>query len=157
MKNPILISTLGVVLGIVFGMAFMMSLHLATTFVYPLPDGVSFMDSGDENMARLHEWFGTLPTTAWLLASVCHGLGCMSGAVVAMLISGRRSLITPLIVGVVFTLCGIMNLSSLPHPSWFPFVDVPIYLLFAMLAGILLKRKPSHEASETTTSTAQAE
>lgn len=141
MKNPILISTLGVVLGVVFGMAFMMFLHWTTTFVYPLPDGVSFMDSSNENMARLHEWFGTLPTTAWLLATVCHGLGCMSGAVVAMLICGRRSLATPLIVGVVFTLCGIMNLSSLPHPFWFPFVDVPIYLAFALVAGVLLKQK----------------
>ena len=157
MKNPILISTLGVVLGVVFGMAFMMFLHLATTFVYPLPDGVSFMDSGDENMARLHEWFGTLPTTAWLLATACHGLGCMSGAIVAMLISGRRSLVTPLIVGVVFTLCGIMNLSSLPHPSWFPFVDVPIYLVFAVVAGVLLKRNPAGEASEAPTPLASAE
>jgi hypothetical protein len=68
-------------------------------------------------MARLNEWFGTLPATAWLLATVCHGLGCMAGACIAMLISGRRSLVTPLIVGVVFTMCGIMNLSSLPNPA----------------------------------------
>jgi hypothetical protein len=106
-----------VVLGIAVGMAFMMFLHLTTTFVYPLPDGVTFTDGGEENMARMHEWFGTLPTTAWLLATACHGLGCMSGAVIAMLISGRRSLTTSIIVGVVFTACGIMNLSSIPHPS----------------------------------------
>ena len=105
------------VLGIAVGMAFMMFLHLTTTFVYPLPDGVTFTDGGEENMARMHEWFGTLPTTAWLLATACHGLGCMSGAVIAMLISGRRSLTTSIIVGVVFTACGIMNLSSIPHPS----------------------------------------
>lgn len=153
MKNPILISTLGVVLGIVFGMAFMMFLHWTTTFVYPLPDGVTFTDSSAENMARMNEWFGTLPTTAWLLATACHGLGCMSGAVVAMLISGRRSLVTPLIVGVIFTLCGIMNLSSLPHPSWFPFVDVPVYLVFAFVAGNLLKRKQDAEKLATTQDT----
>ncbi|MFT5328232.1 MAG: hypothetical protein ACI8P0_006145, partial [Planctomycetaceae bacterium] len=88
------------VLGIAVGMAFMMFLHLTTTFVYPLPDGVTFTDGGEENMARMHEWFGTLPTTAWLLATACHGLGCMSGAVIAMLISGRRSLTTSIIVGV---------------------------------------------------------
>ena len=142
MPKQILINTAGVVVGIVVGMCFMMFLHWTTTFVYPLPDGVTFTDSSEENMTRMNEWFGTLPTTAWLLATVCHGLGCMSGAVVAMLISGRRSLATPLIVGVVFTLCGIMNLSSLPHPSWFPFVDVPIYLVLASTAGIVLKRSP---------------
>ena len=77
----------------------------------------------------------------------------MSGAVVAMLISGRRSLVTPLIVGCVFTLCGIMNLSSLPHPSWFPFVDVPVYLVFAFVAGSMLKRKQDAEKLATTQDT----
>ena len=100
-------------------------------------------------MARLNEWFGTLPATAWLLATVCHGLGCMAGACIAMLISGRRSLVTPLIVGVVFTMCGIMNLSSLPNPSWFPFVDLPIYLVLAWVAGKLLVRKTDNEAEAT--------
>ena len=150
MGKQVLVSVLGVVLGIVVGMAFMMFLHWTTTFVFPLPEGVSFMDDSPENMARMNEWFGTLPTMAWLLATACHGLGCMSGAIVAMLISGRRSLTTPIIVGIVFTLCGIMNLSSLPHPSWFPFVDVPIYLVFALVAGNLLKRKPDKELPATT-------
>jgi len=31
-------------------MAFMMSLHKASTFVYPLPDGVDFMSQEPENM-----------------------------------------------------------------------------------------------------------
>lgn len=141
------------VLGIAVGMAFMMFLHWTTTFVYPLPDGVTFTDGGEENMARMHEWFGTLPTTAWLLATACHGLGCMSGAVIAMLISGRRSLTTSIIVGVVFTACGIMNLSSIPHPSWFPSVDVPVYLVLALVAGILLKRKPGEESPAATPET----
>lgn len=101
------------------------------------------MDQSPEGMKRMQEWFGTLPTGAFLLATLCHGLGCMSGAVIATFISGRRSLIAPGIVGVLFTVAGIMNLSSIPHPSWFPFVDVPIYLIFALTAGALLTRKDS--------------
>jgi hypothetical protein len=49
-----------------------------------------------------------------------------------------------------------MNLSSIPHPSWFPFVDVPIYLVLALVAGILLKRKPDKEGSETPAATESA-
>lgn len=148
MGKQFLISVVGVVAGIVIGMAFMMCLHMASPLIYPLPDGVDFMSQEPENLSRLNEWFSTLPATAWLMATACHGLGCMSGAVVAMLISGRRSLVTPVIVGVVFTLCGIMNLSSVPHPTWFPFVDVPAYLVFAVGASRLLKRKPAPEVSE---------
>lgn len=146
MAKTIIFGVIGVVLGIVLGMVFMMALHMASTFVYPLPEGVDFMSQEPENQARLKEWFGTLPAGAYLLATVCHGLGCMTGAVVAMLITGRQSLVTPVIVGVFFTVCGIMNLSELPHPSWFPIVDLPAYLIFAIVAGLVLKRKPNEEA-----------
>lgn len=78
-----------------------------------------------------------------MLATASHGLGCMAGAAVAMLLSGRRSLIPPLIVGVFFMICGIMNLSSIPHPAWFPYVDLPVYLILALTAGLLLQRKPA--------------
>ena len=150
MAKQVLFAVIGVVLGIVAGMIFMMSLHLATTLVYPLPEGVDFMSQELENQARLEEWFGTLPTGAFLLAIACHGLGCMAGAFVAMLVSGRRSLVPPLIVGVFFTACGIMNLSSIPHPFWFPFVDLPAYLVLALIAGLLLKRKGNEVAPATT-------
>lgn len=154
MARRFLISTVAVLVGIPVGMIVMMSLHLASTLVYPLPDGVDFMSQDPENMARLNEWFGTLPATAFLLATACHGLGCMAGAVVATVIAGRRSLVTPVIVGVFFTLCGIMNLSSVPHPVWFPFVDVPIYLILAVTGGILLRRQPAEEPAATATESA---
>lgn len=150
MSKRILFSAIGVLVGIVVGMIFMMMLHLATTLIYPLPDGVSFASQEPENMARLNEWFGTLPAGAFLLATVCHGLGCMAGALLAMLISGRNSLIPAVIVGVVFTACGIMNLSSVPHPSWFPYVDVPVYLILALTAGAILKRQPAEETPAST-------
>ena len=43
-----------------------MSLHMASTLVYPLPDGVDFMGQEPANQARLKEWFGTLPTGAFI-------------------------------------------------------------------------------------------
>lgn len=138
--KQILLSVTGVVLGIVVGMIAMMCLHMASALVYPLPEGADFMDSSPENQERLQEWFRTLPAGAFLLATLSHGLGCMSGAFVAMFVSGRRTLVAPVIVGVFFTLGGIMNLSSVPHPAWFPIVDLPVYLVLAVIAGRMLKR-----------------
>lgn len=151
MARQIVLSVIGVALGVVVGMVVMMGLHLASTLVYPLPEGVDFASADPENQARLQEWFGTLPTGAFLLATVCHGLGCMSGAAVSMLVAGRRSLTPAVIIGVFFTLCGFTNLSSVPHPAWFPFVDLPVYLVLALTAGYLLKRPdgaPSRTESE---------
>ncbi|MBI1310633.1 hypothetical protein GC176_04930 [bacterium] len=149
MIQRIILSVLGVVAGIVVGMVVMMGLHMLSAFVYPVPEGVDFMSQEPENVTRLQEWFGTLPAGAFLLATVCHGLGCMVGALVAMLISGRRSTAPALIVGIFFTACGIINLSSLPHPAWFPFVDLPAYLVFALAAGLVLKRPGSTLSADT--------
>jgi hypothetical protein len=48
MAKQVIFNVLGVVVGIVGGMIFMMFLHWTTTFIHPLPEGVSFMDSGEE-------------------------------------------------------------------------------------------------------------
>ena len=143
----IILGVVGVVAGIFAGMVFMMLLHMASTLIYPLPAGVSFMSQEPENQAALQAWFETLPTGAWLLAVLCHGLGCMFGAAVAVLISGRRSIVPAVIVGVFFTIGGVMNLSSVPHPGWFPLIDLPVYLLLALAAGFGLKKKQADAAS----------
>jgi hypothetical protein len=68
------------VLGVVASMIFMMSLHMVSTLVYPLPEGIDFMSQEPEKQARLNEWFGTLPTGAFLLATACHATSiCHNG------------------------------------------------------------------------------
>ena len=147
MRKTILLTIVGIVAGIVAGMIVMMALHAASTVIYPPPEGVDFMSQDPANLEKLNAWFDTLPTGAFLLATVCHGLGCMAGAAVATLISGRRSLLPAVVIGVFFTIGGIMNLSSVPHPAWFPFVDVPVYLVLALAAGLALKRSPAESAA----------
>ena len=140
MAKRILIGVLGVILGAIAGMVFMMSLHMASCLVYPPPEGLNLMSQDPEQVERMTEWFGTLPAGAFVLALLAHGLGCMAGAMVAMLVSGRRTLWPALVVGAFFTVGGILNLASIPHPSWFPYADLPIYLVLALVAGLLLRR-----------------
>ena len=147
MGMRIFLGILGVVIGIVGGMIFMMSLHMASTYVYPLPEGVSFTSQEPDNVEKLREWFSTLPAGAFALAIVCHGLGCMAGAFVASLISGRRSMIPAWFVGAFFTVGGIANLFNIPHPPWFPFADLPVYLILATVAGRLLLRPDDQKIS----------
>ena len=132
---------IGVIVGFVAGMVFMMALHMASTVVYPPPENVDLMSQDPENVERMNAWFESLPTGAFLLAVASHGLGCMFGAIVAMLISGRHALWPSIVIGVLFTICGVANLFSIPHPSWFPYVDIPIYLILAVIAGNALKRR----------------
>ena len=119
----------GLVAGAVLGMVVMMGLHLASTLIYAPPEGVEFMSQDAENLKRMRKWFSTLPAGAFVMATLCHGLGCLTGAVSAMFIAGRHSLISPLIIAGFFTLGGIMNMQSMPHPVWFPLLDLPIYIV----------------------------
>ena len=141
MLKRTLLGVVGVIVGIPIGMIFMMSLHMASTLVYPLPEGVDFMSQSPDNIERLQAWFATLPAGAFILAALSHGLGCMMAAIVATFISGRTTPVPAGFIGVFFTVSGIMNLSSIPHPAWFPFVDIPIYMILAIAAWMLLKRK----------------
>ena len=145
MAKRILLGVAGVIVGMIFGMILMTVLHMGSTLVYPVPEGIDMWSQEPEMRAKVAEWIGTLPAGAVLLALAAHGLGCMGGAAVAMLISGRRSLVPPLVVGALFTLGGILNLMSIPHPLWFAIVDVPLYLVLAWLAGRLLRRKEAAE------------
>jgi hypothetical protein len=136
-------TTVGVVVGMFLGMVLLMACHLATQPLYPLPEGVSMMDPADE--AEIKVWMETLPDSAFVLALFCHWIGTAGGAALAMLISGRKWIIPALIVGALFTLAGVANVMSAPHPGWFPYVDTPGYLLAAWLTGRLLLRTPSSQ------------
>ena len=147
MGKRVLINIVGIVVGIGAGMVLMMVLHMASMLVYPPPEGVDFMSQEAENQERMKEWFATLPTGAFLLATVCHGLGCLGGVIVAMLIAGRRTLWPAVFVGIFFTVAGLMNLASIPHPSWYPFVDLPVYLTLAVIGGLLLFKESEEQAA----------
>ena len=65
----------------------------------------------------------------------------MAGAALATLVTGRRSMVPSLVIGALFTVAGVMNLLEIPHPWWFPIVDLPLYLVLAAVAGKLLVRR----------------
>lgn len=134
-------NVLAVVVGTVIGMAAMTALHRLSGLVYPMPAGVDPMSSDPAQQAQLKAWFATLPAGAFVLATLAHGAGSLIAALVATLIEGRKSLRPAIIVGVLFTIAGIMNLREIPHPAWFGWVDLPVYLPLAVLAGLGLRRR----------------
>ncbi len=61
MAKTVLFGIIGVVVGIVIGMIFMMSPHLASTVVHPLPEGVDLMPQDPANHARFEDRFRSPP------------------------------------------------------------------------------------------------
>lgn len=140
MAKKVVVWVVAVLVGTVVGMCVMMALHRASALVYPIPPGLDLMSQDPAQQALMKAWFATLPAGAFVMATAAHGLGCLSGAVLATLIVRRRSIVPAILVGAGFTVAGIMNLAEIPHPAWFAFVDLPIYLAPAALVARLLTR-----------------
>ncbi len=131
----------GLVLGFLAGSVAMMLCHFATMPLFPPPDGVEPWNP--DHREQVLEWMKTLPDSAFIVAAFCHWIGATVGALVGMLVGGRGSMLPAWLVGGAFTIAGIMNLAQAPHPAWFPFVDLPGYLIVAFLVGRLLLRRPA--------------
>lgn len=132
--------TVAVIAGTVVGMAALTGLLFAGGVLYPMPAGIDPSSSDAAQVAAMKAWLSTLPPGAFVLALVEHALGCAAGAAVATLIARRRSMVPAILVGVIFTAAGVMNLRDIPHPSWFGFVDLPLYLIAAVTVARLLVR-----------------
>lgn len=131
---------IGVIVGLLVGSAVNMGIVVFSWTLYPAPEGIDPWSSDPAMQEKAMAWIGTLPAGAFLWAWVAHWAGALAGAAVAILIHGRRSYVPGLIVGGLFTLGGIANLFMIPCPVWFPFLDLPSYLLVAWLAGKWLVR-----------------
>ncbi|MDF1700400.1 MAG: hypothetical protein P1V36_04505 [Planctomycetota bacterium] len=135
---------LGVIVGYIVGSAVMMGVHIATQPMYPPPEGVDVWDPDQRD--KVEEWMETLPNGAFALALLAHMLGTAAGAATTMAIVGRERIKPAIVIGVLFTVAGIINIFSVPHPGWFPFADIPCYLIAAWLVGKLMLKKPAGAA-----------
>jgi hypothetical protein len=146
MGKRIAIRVLSVLVGVVVGMVVMTALHQLSALAYPMPAGVDPMSTDPAKQEQMKAWLATLPAGAFALAIAAHSLGAMSGAIVATLITRRQTLAPAVAIGVIFTFAGIANLREIPHPAWFGWVDLPLYSLLSVGAGLLLVRKPAAAA-----------
>ena len=118
---------LGVIVAYIVGSIIMMGIHFASQPLYPPPEGVEVWNP--KNREAVEAWMKTLPAGAFVLAMVAHWIG--AAAATAMAIVGRGSLKPALVMGVLFTAAGVYNVIAMPSPEWFPFVDIPGYLIVA--------------------------
>ncbi len=121
----------GLLVGSVVNMAFIL---LNTMVLFPMPAGSSMNDP-----AQMQTYIAGLPAAAFLVVLLAHlGQSFVGGWVAARL--GSRPVPLALVVGVFSLVAGVINLLSLPGPVWM-WVEVPLYLVVAWLAGRLEERR----------------
>ena len=127
---------LAVVVGVVIGSFAIMIVEGFSHFLYPYPEG---LDHSDQK--AMAAYVATLPNAAILFVVLAHAVGAFVMAVVTTLIATSRQLLLSFVGGLVLMAGGVAMMFKIPHPDWFPFVDLLVYLPFAWFGSYLITRK----------------
>lgn len=129
-------TVLAVVLGLVMGGMVVFAIEVVGHLIHPPP---ADLDTGDrEAMKRYVE---QLPPAAFLFVLLAYAAGSFAGGWVAARVARRAPLVHAVIVGALLLAAGIMNVVMIPHPLWFTFASLAVFLP-AALAGAWLARRP---------------
>ncbi len=127
---------LAVIAGLAVGMAVNMSLVMLNAVVlFPMPPGTSMQDP-----EQMNAYIATLPTAAFFVVLAAHLGQSFVGGWVAARLGSSRPMWLAMIVGVAALAGGIMNMMTIKGPDWM-FIELPLYLVVAWLAGRLEQRR----------------
>jgi len=127
---------LGTIVGVVAGTAVIMVIEIAGHKLYPFPPGLDPRDN-----AALSRFMMTAPLGAWLFVLTAYAAGSFTGGAVGMLI-GRKGWIGG-VMGILFTILGLVGLLMMSHPVWFWVVSLSLYIPCAWLGARLMRPKPA--------------
>jgi uncharacterized membrane protein HdeD (DUF308 family) len=132
--NPVVKNILVGILAICAGMVTMMAGHYLSNLILPPPAG---MDMSDPISFKAHA--SQLTAGHYALALLSHGLAAfVSGWVVAKFAANQHKRMVH-VMGIAWTIMGILNLNMIPHPTWFAIADVCMYIPLAILGGKLAR------------------
>ncbi len=120
--------------GTVVAIVVILFCQLYINSLYPLPAGIN-----PDDTKTISELYLNMPTAAFLLLLAAYMLGSFSGGFVAAIISKDGKTYIAIIVGIILTAMGLVNLIRFPHPLWFWVVSLPVYVPFAYIGSKLRK------------------
>jgi len=136
-----------VIFGTILGMIIMMMFHYLSMLIYPLPEGIIFPAKTDEEIKSFNIYLETAPSGSFVLAMISHLLGVLFASIIGCKIfkskawsKRTKSTLTIIIIGIIFTITGFMNLQNIPHPYWFK-IELLLYIPFAFLGYKLIAKK----------------
>jgi hypothetical protein len=127
-----------IVAFIVANAIFLIAEMVGTIFAPVTPKNLEYM-----NLQERSAYFSSMPLGAYLTVIFGYVLGSIAaGWIVAQISKDRHSLTLPLIVGVIFTLGGLVNFFlMLPgQPLWMIVISLLIFIPLALLGQRLSRR-----------------
>ena len=139
MKERVMLPVVAVVVGMIVAFIFMIAIESYSHSIYPTPEGLNPMDPADKE--KFQAFLDTAPLGMFGIVLLGHIVASFFGGFIASLINKRRSRRAALVVGMLLTMAGIVNLSAFVYPTWFGIMDLPCYIIFAWLGSKLIKKE----------------
>ena len=112
--NILLRNILAALAGVVLAFVLIFTAQLIRSKVYPPPAGLDFNDR-----AAMSAYVRDMPMGALIAVLLGYFIGVCAGAWLATRISVSRHARQGMMVGVLFFVASLVNLSNIPHPAWF--------------------------------------
>jgi MFS family permease len=126
---------LAVIAGLISAFVLIALIQYISYLIYPPPEGFDYKN--EEAMRQLMQ---TMPAGAFGMLIFAYAVGSFVGGLVAGKVSGRTQ--PAIILGVVLTVSGIVNLVKIEHPMWFSIVSTIIYIPMALLGSKMVVKTP---------------
>lgn len=127
---------LATVAGFIIGSIVNMILVAVSGKIIPLPAGVN-NKTAEGLAAGMH----LMEPKHFIFPFLAHALGTLVGAFIATKLSNPKSIIGPMVIGVLFLAGGISMVLMVPSPMWFNCVDLILaYIPMAYLGYVLGKK-----------------
>jgi hypothetical protein len=127
---------LPVVVGAMCGMILITLGEMWIETMYPLLPGTDKYDA--ESLAKSIK---LMPDKAFIMLLVNYIVCSFFAGLIATLVSKREAMRPAVIVGLVLTLAGLYNVINLPHPLWFTVLNLIVYMPFAYLGYLAVRKK----------------
>ena len=119
---------LAVVFGTVVAVVLIIAIEALSHTIYPVPDGLDLT-----NPEILQAYVMGMPIAAWLIVLGAWLVATLVGGLLACFIAKESPLVYSAIIGGLVLLGTIINLISIPHPTWFS-----ITAILAIIATIFV-------------------
>ena len=125
---------LAVIGGLVLAVVTFTIIQMIGGMIFGMPNDLDFKDK-----VAVAAYMATMPFGAFLLLAFGYALGSFLAGIAVRFISKSDGLLLPSIVGSSLTLAWLMNIWTVPHPTWMAVLGFLLYIPFTLIGHRMAK------------------
>ena len=125
-----------IVLGVIAAMVVLMISEPLISTIYQLPANINWKDE-----SAVAKMIAEMPVKAFLYLLAVHCIAAFTGGLVATIVAKRVNIRPAIITSGLLIIAAIVNFIRIPHPMWFVVVNISVYIPFAYLGFLVVRKK----------------